>query len=120
MRLLVAVVAAATTAVLVPAVGVAAPPPPASGKAVALNGVTDDGERFAASRVLQDPALGVCYDLTTPDGRQASWSEFVNGTNRVALVSTGSCVARIEDRTPLAAGERATRTVRSVRFSSIP
>ncbi|MBW0104545.1 hypothetical protein [Pseudonocardia sp. KRD291] len=101
------------------------PPPPPVGTAVALDGTTADGTTVAASRPLRDPVYAQCYDLLTPDGRGADWREFVNGTDRLALTSTESCTQVSSGRAgaveSLAAGERSgIRTIRSVRFSSMP
>lgn len=95
------------------------------GTAVALDGTTADGTTVAASRPLRDPVYAQCYDLLTPDGRTADWREFVNGTDRLALTSTESCdqvsSGRVGAVESLAAGERSgVRTIRSVRFSTMP
>ncbi|MFP5019826.1 hypothetical protein [Pseudonocardia phyllosphaerae] len=121
-------VAATAALVLTPAAGAA--PRPAQGTAVALAGTTADGASAPVSRVLENPDLGVCQDLTTPDGRPATWTRFVNGTDRVALVSPLPCTAQAEPAPAapataasgqqIAAGQRSDRPVRSVRFSAIP
>ena len=95
------------------------------GTAVALNGTTADGSTVPSSRPLHDPVYAKCYDLVTPDGRTADWQEFVNGTDRLALTSSQSCTqvaaGRTGEQKTLAAGARsADRTIRSVRFSSMP
>lgn len=118
--LIIGAVCAGGTAVAAP---VTTPQP--VGTAVALNGTTADGTTVPSSRPLHDPVYAQCYDLVTPDGRAADWQEFVNGTDRLALTSTGSCMqasASLDGaEKTLAAGERTTdRTIRSVRFSSMP
>ncbi|OLT09352.1 hypothetical protein BJF78_30810 [Pseudonocardia sp. CNS-139] len=103
---------------------VAEPPEPAEGIAVALFGTTAGGEAVPVSQPLVDPALGTCFDLLTPDGRAATWGEFVNRTDRVAAISTGTCgevdghTTALRTLAPGAAGSG--YAWRSVRFTSIP
>jgi hypothetical protein len=130
MRRTIAVLAtAAAVALTTVAVGVADAAEPASGSvegiAVAMDGTTDDGRWEALSRPLVDPDLARCYDLVTPSGGTADWSEFANRTDRVAAVSSKNCISVLRRdagrELRLAPGESSGEfRYRSVRFTSVP
>lgn len=105
------------------------PPAHAYGTYVAMNGTSDEGAWSPQSDAIVDPELGTCYDLTSFATGPAEWTESVNRTDAVALLSGKSC-AELTEGEPDAQhhAPRWTRphenssgfTFRSVRFSNIP
>ena len=101
----------------------------AHGYYLALNGTADSGAWSPQSDAIVDPQLGTCYDLTSPPTGPAAWTESVNRTDVVALLSQKSC-AEITEGEPDSSGHapRWTSphstsdafTFRSVRFANLP
>ena len=81
-------VAAATAASAAPT----SDPAVAHGYYLAQNGTGWDGSWSPQSDTLVDPKVGHCYDLTSlATGPGADWTESVNRTDKVALLSTKTC-----------------------------
>jgi hypothetical protein len=69
----------------------------AHGYYLAQNGTAPDGSWSPQSDTLVDPEVGRCYDLTSlATGPGAEWSESVNRTDKVALLSANTCAQREE------------------------
>jgi hypothetical protein len=71
----------------------------AEGFYVALNGTSDEGAWAAQSDAIVDPQLGTCYDLQSLATGPAAWTESVNRTDTVALLSSKSCAEIAEQLT---------------------
>jgi hypothetical protein len=121
---------AALLAVTGVGVASAADEPPAThayGTYVAMNGTSDSGAWSPQSDAIVDPELGTCYDLTSYATGPAEWTESVNRTDAVALLSGKSC-AELTEGEPEGHAPRWTKphdntsgfTFRSVRFSNLP
>ena len=113
-------------------------PAVAHGYYLALNGTNDAGDWSPQSDTLVDPEVGRCYDLTSLATGPAAWTESVNRTDKVALLSQRSCAEKAAAPTTGVAGAEASRATRwtspddvsgdaegtwafrSVEFSSIP
>jgi hypothetical protein len=103
------------------------PPTHAYGTYVAMNGTSDAGAWSPQSDAIVDPELGTCYDLTSYATGPAEWTESVNRTDAVALLSQKSC-AELTEGEPDGHAPRWTKphdntsgfTFRSVRFSNLP
>ncbi len=76
-----------------------APDTTAEGFYVALNGTSDGGDWAAQSDAIVDPQLGTCYDLQSLATGPAAWTESVNRTDTVALLSAKSCAELAEQLT---------------------
>jgi len=119
-------VGAATTAM---AATPDAPPTHAKGIYVAMNGTSETGDWAPQSDAIVDPELGTCYELTSFSAGPAEWTESVNRTDAVALLSQKSCTELTEGE-PDSAGHAPRWTgphsvsdsfaFRSVRFSNLP
>lgn len=106
-----------------------APPTHAYGTYVAMNGTSDSGEWSPQSDAIVDPELGTCYDLTSFATGPAEWTESVNRTDAVALLSQKSCAEITEGEPDGQAhaprwtqphGNTSGFAFRSVRFSNLP
>jgi hypothetical protein len=123
-------IVAATGASAAPA-GQPARPTVAHGYYVALNGTADDGSWSPQSDAIVDPELGRCYDLGSLATGPAAWTESVNRTDQVALLSQRSCAERTADPSathqsathqsaPADQADSVTFAFRSVTFNYIP
>ncbi|GAA4557951.1 hypothetical protein GCM10023175_63290 [Pseudonocardia xishanensis] len=113
------------------ATGNAAQPPVthAEGIYVAMNGTSEAGDWAPQSDAIVDPELGTCYDLTSFATGPAEWTESVNRTDAVALLSRKGC-AELTEGEPDSAGHAPRWTsphsvsdsfvFRSVRFAHLP
>lgn len=106
----------------------AAAPGLAHGYYLALNGTADDGAWSPQSDTIVDPELGRCYDLSSLVTGPAAWTESVNRTDRVALLSRRPCAQRLADAAAThesapaddSGADSARFAFRSVTFSAIP
>ncbi len=107
-------VAAATAASAAPT----SDPAVAHGYYLAQNGTAPDGAWSPQSDTLVDPQVGRCYDLTSlATGPGADWTESVNRTDKVALLSTRTC-AEQEAAAENASGEAAAAAHQAARWTS--
>jgi hypothetical protein len=70
----------------------------AHGYYLALNGTSDDGTWAPQSDTLVDPKVGQCYDVTSVTTGPAAWTESVNRTDKVALLSPKTCAQKAADQ----------------------
>ena len=93
-------------------------PAVAHGYYLAQNGTASGGAWSPQSDTLVDPKVGYCYDLTSlATGPGADWTESVNRTDKVALLSARTC-AEQEAAAENASGEAAAAAHQAARWTS--
>jgi hypothetical protein len=93
-------------------------PAVAHGYYLAQNGTAWDGSWSPQSDTLIDPTVGHCYDLTSlATGPGADWTESVNRTDKVALLSAKTCAEQEEDAED-ASGEALSAAHQAARWTS--
>jgi len=100
----------------------------ARGYYLALNGTAEDGSWSPQSDSIVDPRLGQCYDVQSLATGPAAWTESLNRTDAVALLSQKPCSDLTDGEADAGHAPRWTSpdavsgdfTFRSVRFAHLP